>query len=87
MISTMLQKATPSKRDRQAIDLFFIFPIYVKENEYTCTHKSLLDRISSSSNYSSKQAIDGVPNEVKEKLKDLKEVAEGDAKPERETTT
>ena len=28
--------------------------------------------------------IDEVPNEVKEQFKDLKEVAEGDAKPERE---
>ena len=50
-------------------------------------HSSSLDRISCSSNYSSKQAIDGVPNEVKEKFKNLKEVAEGDAKPKRETTT
>ena len=31
--------------------------------------------------------VDEVPKEVKNELEDLKETAEGDAKPERETTT
>ena len=31
--------------------------------------------------------IDEIPNEVKDKLQDLKEVAEGDAKPEGEATS
>ena len=46
-----------------------------------------LDRIGCPSNNSSKHAIDEVPNEVKDKFQDLKEVAEGDAKPEREATS
>ena len=32
-------------------------------------------------------SVDEVPKEVKNELEDLKETAEGDAKPERETTT
>ena len=44
-------------------------------------------RIVSSSNDSPKNVVDDVPNEVKGEFNNLKEAAEGDAKPERETTT
>ena len=45
------------------------------------------NRICDPSYHSSKHPVDDIPKEVKEKFKDLKEVAEGDAKPEREATT
>ena len=47
----------------------------------------ILNRIWSSSYGSSRYPVDEVPKEVKDQLKDLKEVAEGDAKPEREATS
>ena len=44
-------------------------------------------RVCGPSYHSSEHPVDDVSKEVKEKFKDLKEVAEGDAKPEREATT
>ena len=47
----------------------------------------ILQRICCPSNGSLRHPVDEVPNEVKEKFKDLKEAAEGDAEPEREAAT
>ena len=44
-------------------------------------------RVCGPSYHSSEHPVDDIAKEVKEKFKDLKEVAEGDAKPEREATT
>ena len=44
-------------------------------------------RVCGSSYYSSEHPVDDISKEIKEKFKDLKEAAEGDAKPEREATT
>ena len=44
-------------------------------------------RICGPSYHSSEHPVDDIAKEVEEKLKDLKEAAEGDAKPEREATT
>ena len=58
--------------------------MYITENK---KHISSLDRIGCSSNFPAQQLVDEIPNKVKEKFKDLKEVAEGDSKPEREATS
>ena len=44
----------------------------------------ILQRICCPSNGSLRHPVDEVPNEVKEKFKDLEEATEGDAEPERE---
>ena len=44
-------------------------------------------RICGSSYHSSEHPVDDVSKEVKKKFKDLKEVAEGDAKPEGQAST
>ena len=57
--------------------------------EYTIIYffKLYSKRIVGSSNDSPKNLVDDIANEVKGEFKDLKEAAEGDAKPEREATT
>ena len=65
----------------QPIDLFSF------ENTKKQTNIWFSERISCSSHDSTSHPVDDVANEVKEQLQDLKEVAEGYAKPEGETTS
>ena len=65
----------------QPIDLFSF------ENTKKQTNIWFSERISCSSHDSTSHPVDDVAKEVKEQLEDLKEVAEGDAKPEGETTS
>ena len=50
-------------------------------------YRNTLQWIGGSSNSFVCNLVDNVPNQVKKQLEDLKEVAEGDAQPERETAT
>ena len=65
----------------QPIDLFSF------DNLKKQTKISSSERISCSSHDSPSHPVDDVANEVEEQLQDLKEVAEGYAKPEGETTS
>ena len=63
----------------------FLFSLILKKGYDG--HRSDSERIFSPSNRSVGHPVAQVSHEVKDKLKDLKEVAKRDAKPERETTT
>ena len=52
-----------------------------------CIRYYWFDLIDICPNHSAEHLIDEVPKKVEDKLKDLEEIAEGDAKPEWETTS
>ena len=59
-----------------------------KKLYFSCSEQICIsERICCSSNGPVRHSVEDVSNEVDDKLKDLKEVAEGDAKPERQAST